>query len=68
MTSYVYTDSEVKLTGRKALKTTTGRNSGIKSVSYLYEITPLSIEDGSWKKWVDMSELYQIIEEKVNNE
>lgn len=63
MTSYVYDNLEVKLTERKAFKETKNR-SGIKSTLYVYEITPASLEDGSWKKWVEMSELYQIVEKQ----
>lgn len=64
---YVYNGQVVVLTGRKAKKdqdthTTTRRRTT--SVDELYEITPFNAEDGSWKKWVRMNELYAIVEDK----
>lgn len=55
--SYVYQDTEVKLTGRKASKPAV--TPGGKSVT-LIEITPLDEDNGTWKKWVPMSVLFEI--------
>lgn len=64
---YVMGDLEVKLTGRSAVrKSTIGRNKGA-VISPLFEVTPADIEDGSWKKWVKLSELYEIIEVILDN-
>jgi hypothetical protein len=58
---YVYHDTEVKLTGRTAIKRKrSGRNAGQVSAE-LYEVTPADIEEGSWKKWVRPDDLYEII-------
>jgi len=62
---YVYNGAVVVMTGRKARKdqeamTATRRRTAI--VDELYEITPLDKEEGSWKKWVRMNELYEIVE------
>lgn len=58
---YVYQDTEVRLTSRTAIKRkTTGRNVG-QIATTLYEITPADDEDGSWKKWVRVEDLYEII-------
>ena len=32
----------------------------------LYEITPKHTTSGSWKKWVDLNQMYQIINENDN--
>lgn len=60
--TYVFQNVEVKLTGRTAdreLKPT--RRSTEPTVATLYEITPVDQENsGSWKKWVRISELFEI--------
>lgn len=62
--TYVYNETEVKLTGRTAKKTleAKGRRSEPK-VFMLYEITPADKENGSWKNWVKMTDLYEIVGE-----
>ncbi len=53
--TYVYENTEVVLTGRSASKTLrSGR------VEKLYEITPKHSTSGVWKKWVDISALYEV--------
>lgn len=64
-TQYVYNGQVVKMTGRKARKdeaatTTTRRRTT--TADELFEITPINSEDGSWKKWVRMNELYTIVD------
>ena len=62
--TYVYDNAEVKLTGRKAQKKISGRGRGHTSetkVHELVEITPADIETGSWKNWVKMAELYEVL-------
>lgn len=59
---YVYENQEVRLTGRVAEKPThppTSR-SDIKRVHQLVEITPTD-DINTWKKWVRMQDLYQVI-------
>ena len=59
---YVLNDLEVKLTGRVAVKRSkTGRNPG-SVISTVYEVSPADTEEGSWKKWVKFTDLYEIIE------
>lgn len=59
--SYVYNGTEVKLTGRKAFRKLRTKT------TYIYEITPLTNEDGSWKKWVQLTELYEITDNNKEN-
>jgi hypothetical protein len=54
--TYVLDNTEVKLTERKAQKTL---KSG--TVDTLYEVTPVNLTSGSWKKWVLLSELYVLV-------
>lgn len=55
---YVYQNAEVILTGRIAEKKLR------KSTDTLYEITPLDKETGSWKKWVRLNDLHEIVVDK----
>ncbi len=60
-TTYVYNETEVELTGRKAareIKGTARRKEPI--VDELVEITPVDKETGSWKKFVRFKELYEV--------
>lgn len=67
MTAYVWNGSEVQLTGRTARKegkAPSGRTGRARQrIDILYEIEPTDKEDGSWKKWVRMNELYEIVDE-----
>ena len=54
--TYVHEAAEVVLTGRVAQKTL---RSG--KIDEVVEIKPANAENGSWKKWVKMSELFEII-------
>ena len=69
----MYGDLEVKLTGREANKelkktrsrtsrTANSQSSDVRIIT-LHEITPADIEEGSWKKWVKMTDLYEIGED-----
>lgn len=59
--TYVFTNTEVKLTGRTANKELKSTRKGKASVIHvLHEITPSDPENGSWKKWVRMAELFEI--------
>lgn len=61
--TYVFHDAEVKLTGRSADRplTQTRRNKDKgPTVAQLFEITPVDPLNGSWKKWVRMTELFEI--------
>lgn len=55
--TYVYGEVEVKKTGRRASKPIAGGK-----VSVVEEITPINDYDGTWKKWVIPTALYQIEE------
>ena len=59
MNTYVYQETEVKLTGRKAAKPGV-TNKAIEVV----EITPVDQDaHGNWKKWVPMAVLFLIEEQ-----
>ncbi len=58
---FVYDETEVKLTGRTAVKPQqdeSRRRAKTAQTPTKYEITPT--EGASWKKWVNMSDLYEI--------
>lgn len=57
--TYILGDIEVKETGRTASKMLRKGN-----IMIVHEITPANIEDGSWKKWVNLSELYKVNSDK----
>ena len=57
---YVYKETEVKLTGQTAERKLSGSRRGGDRVDVIHEITPANDEDGSWKKWVHLKELYEI--------
>lgn len=65
--TYVFHDTEVRLTGRTAEREPTRPASTRPSTrkppvvsTTLYEITPVDSLNGSWKKWVRMQELFEI--------
>lgn len=63
--TYVFQNTEVKLTGRtanKELKPTRRTKSDEPNIATLYEITPVDQLNGSWKKWVRLVELFEIDE------
>jgi len=64
--TYVWGDLEVVLTGKRAERRISpsgrGRTRQTDKVLTLHEITPADKEEGSWKKWVKMSDLYEIVE------
>lgn len=55
MKTYVYNDIEVKLTGRVAKRSAPGNKQ-----MELVEITPTDEDNGTWKKWVPLSTLFEI--------
>lgn len=59
--AYVFDNTEVVLTGRSAERTV-GRRDKTKT-DVLVEITPRDDENGSWKKFVRDTELYEIVED-----
>lgn len=62
--TYVYNGTEVKMTGREAIKerTNVNRRTREKEVTNetRYEVTPANDRDGDWKKWVELSELFAV--------
>ena len=60
--SYVYDNTEVVLTGRRAEREIGKGTRGGAKVFELVEIKPKDKEDGSWTKFVKMAELYKIVE------
>ena len=63
--TYVLDGVEVALTGRKAHKEWKQivRGREIPRVDFIVEVKPVS-KDMDWKKWVKKEELYEVIEEK----
>jgi len=57
--TYLLEDTEIILTGRKAQRTL--RNS---KIDERFEVRPADTINGSWKKWVRMTDLYEIEEEE----
>lgn len=58
--TYVHGDIEVKRTGRVAHKVV-GKGGSSPPVE-LVEITPVNDYDGTWKKWVNPSSLFRVVE------
>jgi hypothetical protein len=60
MISYVHDDIEVVLTGRVARKELAARGGAKARFDERVEIKPKDDENGSWKKFVRMTDLYEI--------
>jgi len=67
MTTYIYDNVEVKLTGRTASKTSKIKRRSLTKTTdieinkkLLHEITPADTDIGEWKKWVDLDVLFTI--------
>lgn len=56
MKYFVLNDAEVKLTGRVARRTAAGKT------QELVEVTPAFEDNGTWKKWIPRSALFEIQE------
>lgn len=54
---FVLQDTEVKLTGRKAIRKGPGGKQ-----QELVEVTPVDEDSGTWKKWVPYATLFKIEE------
>jgi hypothetical protein len=64
--TYVHDGLEVRLTGRKAKKEPRENGTRLRAgqkTSTIHEITPTDAETGSWKKWVKMTDLFEIVAE-----
>lgn len=58
---FVFNGIEVVLTGRTAERKLSSRSKRVNDyVDVLHEIKPFNVEDGSFKKWVHLVELYEI--------
>ena len=55
MSTFVMNDTEVKLTGRTAVRAMSATKS-----QELVEVTPADEQNGTWKKWVPRSSLFEI--------
>jgi len=61
--TYVYNETEVKMTGRTAKKELEARGRRTTAKVYtLYEVTPADNENGSWKNWVKITDLFEIVQ------
>lgn len=58
---FVFEDTEVRKTGRTAVRTIKNSVSGRERRMTLVEITPVNEFD--WKKWVDPDQLYRVIDD-----
>ena len=66
--TYVYNETEVKMTGRSAKKELEARGRRTEAkVFTLYEVTPADNENGSWKNWVKMTDLFEIVQPEEDN-
>lgn len=69
--TYIYDNMEVVKTGRKAAKSVPPKKKRSERTptnqDILFEITPADPDDGTWKRWVRQSDLYEIIEQKEVN-
>lgn len=54
MNTFILNDTEVRLTGRKAVRAAVGRS------QELVEVTPVDEDNGNWKKWVPRATLFQV--------
>lgn len=52
---FVYENVEVKLTGRTAKRSLRSGKTDV-----IYEVTPASTQNGTWKKWVRLQELFEV--------
>lgn len=63
--TYIYDNTEVVKTGRKAVKSKDTNNKRSArtppSQDILFEIKPADPDNGSWKKWVRQADLYEIV-------
>lgn len=57
MSTFVHQDVEVKLTGRVAKRKMPGGKE-----QELVEVTPSEEDNGTWKKWIPLSGLFEIQE------
>ena len=58
MTTFVYEGTEVRKTGRTAIRKLPGRPGSTAKELLIVEITPVSEFD--WKKWVSPEQLYEV--------
>lgn len=74
---FLYNNTVVVLTGRKALKEHTKRRrrsagadgyDPVPDTDCVFEVTPQDKEEGSWTKWVRMTDLYTIVDTKKDDE
>lgn len=63
MTSYVFDGTEVKLTGREAVKRITTVPGKPPREMKLVEITPID-DTFDWKKWVPIDQMYEVIKKE----
>lgn len=56
ITTYVFENAEVRLTGRKAQNKLRSGKADI-----LEEITPIDPMVGTWKKWVRLTQLFEVM-------
>jgi hypothetical protein len=58
--TYVLTDVEVRLTGRRARKPAPAAGTRAPTAE-LVEVTPIDPNNGTWKKWVPRGALFEIL-------
>ena len=67
--TYVFNETEVKMTGRTAKKEIAARGRRTEAkVFILYEVTPADNENGSWTNWVKMTDLFEIEKEEEKDD
>jgi hypothetical protein len=72
---FLYNNIVVVLTGRKAIKEqpkrrrrAAGAEDNNTDTDCVFEITPQDKEEGSWTKWVRLTDLYTIVDSKDYND
>lgn len=61
MKSYVYDGTEVRLTGREAIRKVGRAGAGSARELKLVEVTPVD-PSFDWKKWVSPDQLYEVLQ------
>ena len=57
MPVYILDGTEVKRTGREAVK-----KNGDKIIATMIEVVPVNPDDGNWTRWVRLLDLYEVVE------
>jgi hypothetical protein len=65
--TYIFQGVEVVMTGRIAIRETPTTRGKQPIKTTLYEVTPADKEEGSWKRWAGLSDMYKVIDGGTND-